>query len=483
LPDCLWLGGCEGLDLTEMVRDPRRVPSGETTRPSRAPSLASRPVGESVRWLHPVADGELVMLAGPRMVLGRGDDCEVRLASAEVSRHHAELRREGPLLIIRDLGSMNGVFVNGQRVGEAVLSVGDLVRLGEWIGLIVEGFLDRSPPAEAFTYEHGLVIGPALRPCLEIARTGATTDLPVVIQGESGTGKELVARAVHAWSRRSGPLLAVNCAALPEALAEAALFGHRKGAFTGAVSDSLGYFRAARGGTLFLDEIPELPPALQAKLLRALEQHEVLPVGESLPVRIDVRVVAATQVPLSERVREQEFRRDLAARLDGIIVVLPSLRDRVAEIPRLFQWFLRKHGGDTPPEPEPLLVEALCLYDWPCNVRELEHLVRRLVGLNPAANLLKVTHLPDQMRGAGGARGAEASLDGSADGFGAREARDFAALLRSLRAHGGNVSRAAAEAGVSRQRAYRLLEAHPELDLKSLRVRFPLDPDEDADGR
>jgi transcriptional regulator with PAS, ATPase and Fis domain len=376
---------------------------------------------------------------------------------------------------------MNGVQVNGTRVSEAALSINDVIRVGEWIGVIVSTDPMHSQPGVAFTFEHGLVAGPALRPPLDMAKLGASTDLPIVIQGESGTGKELVARAVHLWSARPGPFLAVNCAALPEALAEAMLFGHRKGAFTGAVQDSRGHFRAAQGGTLLLDEVADLPVALQAKLLRAIEQGEVIPVGEATPVQVDVRVLAATQVPLSDQVRDRTFRRDLAARLDGITIVLPPLRDRIEEIPHLFDWFLRKHGGTEPPRPEPCLIEALCLYDWPSNVRELEHLVRRLIGLSAGESRLRVAQLPEQIRASSGAAvSAEGKLS-SPDGFGARDARDLAMLTRSLRVHGGNVARAAAASGISRQRAYRLLDAHPELNIDAMRRHVRAEEDDAAE--
>lgn len=218
-----------------------------------------------------------------------------------------------------------------------------------------------------------------------------------MILGETGTGKEGVAHAMHEWSARKGPFVAVNCAALVPTLAEAELFGYRRGAFTGAERASSGFFRAAQGGTLLLDEVTDLPESVQAKLLRALEQREISPLGESVPVRIDVRVLAGTQIPLAKMVEERRFRGDLCARLDGLTIRLPPLRERKQEIPYLFTHFLRLHSGGRPPDVEPRLVEQLCLYDWPFNVRELDLLARRLLVLHGHEELLRRSHLPEQI--------------------------------------------------------------------------------------
>lgn len=229
------------------------------------------------------------------------------------------------------------------------------------------------------------------------ARKAAFSTLPTVILGETGTGKEGVAHAMHEWSARKGPFVAVNCAALVPTLAEAELFGYRRGAFTGAERASSGFFRAAQGGTLLLDEVTDLPESVQAKLLRALEQREISPLGESVPVRIDVRVLAGTQIPLAKMVEERRFRGDLCARLDGLTIRLPPLRERKQEIPYLFTHFLRLHSGGRPPDVEPRLVEQLCLYDWPFNVRELDLLARRLLVLHGHEELLRRSHLPEQI--------------------------------------------------------------------------------------
>jgi len=336
----------------------------------------------------------------------------------------------------------------------------------------------RSGPCEgptAWAFEEvapGYWAGQALRAALEPARRVATTDLPIIIEAETGAGKEGAAQAIAAWSGRTGPLVAINCAALPEALAEGELFGYRRGAFSGAEHAHPGFLRAAHGGTLLLDEIADLSLAVQAKLLRAIEQREIVPLGESAPVAIDVRVLAAAQSPLRQAVDERRFRGDLLARLDGLTVRLPPLRERIEEVPHLFVRLVERHRGTTaPPRLDPLLVEHLCAHDWPFNVRELVLLARRLLALHPHAAALDLGMLvasgpalaptPGPDTGATPARSIEV-----------REASpdpDSGALLAALRAERGNVRRAAAALGISRGRLYRAMEKLSTFDLSALR--------------
>jgi transcriptional regulator with PAS, ATPase and Fis domain len=305
----------------------------------------------------------------------------------------------------------------------------------------------------------------------ELARRAARGSLPVVIEGETGTGKELLARAIHAWSGRTGPFVAVNCAALPESLAEGELFGYRKGAFTGAERSSLGHFRAANGGTILLDEIVEMPVALQAKVLRVLEEREVLPLGESNPVAVDVEVVAAAQCPLRQAVNDKRFRGDLLARLAGLTLTLPALRERREEIPFLFSRMLTEYAGGPPPAVEPRLIERLCVYDWPLNLRQLDLLARRLMTLHGHEPMLRRSHLPREVTiraevselSMGHAPADDRELSPKQ-----RDRRDLNALLIALRKHHGNVARASAAIHITRQRAYRLMEGSPEV-LQELR--------------
>ena len=398
-----------------------------------------------------------------RAVIGRDEQCQVVLPGDEVSRRHAELRKDGPVVAIRDLDSRNGVHVNGVKITDAPLADGDVVRCGEWVGL-VGSFDEAASSAQARTFREvapGLFGSERLAAALDPARRLAN-DLAVVIQGETGTGKEDAARTVHAWSGRSGKFVSVNCATLSKDLADAELFGHRKGAFTGAESASEGLFRAAAKGSLFLDEVLEFPGPLQAKLLRALSSKRVRPVGETHDLEVDVRVICAAQEPLRAAVEEGRFRPDLQGRLEGLVIELPALRQRREDIVPLFCKFVRDAQGPQP-RLEPRLIEALCLYDWPLNVRELQLLARRLVGVHGHEGSLKRSHLPGhvlaRVPSPPGSRTGEVSV---ATPKQARRSTDdeiqFAALMEALRREPSMV-KAAASIGISRARAYRLVSA------------------------
>ncbi len=445
-----------------------RPPRGSTTHPSGSTG-AGRPGGSSlvVCWVHPslrvtpLVDGA---------VLGRDASSSVVLEGSEASRRHAAVKWTGALPTLHDLGSRNGTWVDRRRVTEGMLGPGCVVRIGEWVGVVLE--VPPGPLAIGFgAIGEGWFGGPTLARAVADARRAAPTDLPVIAQGETGSGKEGLARTVHAWSGRPGPFVAVNCAAIPAAMAEGELFGYRKGAFTGADQAAPGFFRAAHRGTLFLDEILELPAALQAKLLRVLEQREVQPLGESRPVAVDVRVVCATQEPLGEAVAARRFRADLLARLDGLTVRLPPLRGRREDIAPLFLQLARGAGSASPLALEPKMVEALLAYDWPLNVRELALLARRLVALHGNAATWTRSMLPERMLAVPHRPGAAVATPAArvALRVPVADAVAFERLVEALRQHGGNVSRAAAALGITRARAYRLLEARPGFDLDTLR--------------
>jgi transcriptional regulator with PAS, ATPase and Fis domain len=416
--------------------------------------------GTPATRLHWQGDGELT--------IGRDPSCSVCLDGSEVSRRHAAIRRvdKSPETLLVDLGSHNGIRVNGQSVASAELALGDVVRIGGWIGVVANA------PSEFVEIAPGLLGGAVLQAALAPLRQAAPSNLTIVLEGETGTGKEIVTRSVHQWSGRPGPLVAVNCAALPEGLAEGELFGYRRGAFTGADRASPGFFRSAEGGTLLLDEVSDLPMPLQAKLLRVLQEGEVQPLGETRPVPVNVRIVVASQQPLMDAVRDGRFRADLLARLDGLTVRLPPLRQRKEDVPYLFSHVLREQTQGKAPAVEGDLVERLCVHDWPFNVREMVQLVRQLQILHPDDSLLRAHHLPTRIglhepHAASGAVTGKILSRPPAPGA-TNEPVELPSLLVALRAAGGNVTRAAAMLGITRQRAYRLMESHA-VDLEAIR--------------
>jgi len=242
---------------------------------------------------------------------------------------------------------------------------------------------------------------PAFLNLLRSARMAARTDVTLLLLGESGTGKELLANSIHGESlRKDKPFIAINCAALPEALAESELFGHRKGAFTGASEHTLGRIKAAEGGTLFLDEVGELPLAVQAKLLRFLESSECHALGETKPVKVNTRIIAATNRDLNEDVKQGQFRKDLFYRLNIVPLQLPALRERHGDIEKLITNFTaqlaRLHGLDAPRYSVPA-IEQLQRYDWPGNIRELRNFCERMLVLL-SGQVIKPGNLPIEMQ-------------------------------------------------------------------------------------
>jgi DNA-binding NtrC family response regulator len=290
----------------------------------------------------------------------------------------------------------------------------------------------------------------------QIARA-ADSVVPVLIVGESGTGKELVARALHRNSQRAArPFVAVNCGALTETLLESALFGHTRGAFTGAVADAKGIFEQAQGGTVFLDEIGETSAALQVKLLRILEEGEVRPVGASRAIKVDNRVVAATNRDLERAVAEQQFRADLFYRLNVIVIRLPPLRERREDIPLLVSAFLKaasKRGGRRI-DLLPGSLDILMAYDWPGNVRQLENTIERLV-LFSAGAVVGPDELPELLQGA--RRDIPAGLFEDLPKLEEVERRYVEHVLRAVRQ---NRTRAADVLGIDRRTLYRMAERH-----------------------
>jgi DNA-binding NtrC family response regulator len=426
----------------------------ESTQPAEESEDRSR---SSRLVLRGVLPGDTLSrpLGLPRVTLGRADDCGVRIEWPGVSRHHAEIYRQGPSFALRDLGSTNGVFVDGEPVEHCAVRPGMILRVGEWLG-IVDQLEDDEQNARFGELAPGLWGGAALASALMPLRKVAKTDLPVVLSGETGVGKERFARALHDLSGCKGPLHSVNCAALAPALVEAELFGFQKGAFTGAERSHLGHLRAAEGGTLFLDEVAELPLSIQAKLLRALEQKEVTPLGDVRSVRFDARIVVAGQWPLEEFVECGALRRDLGARLKGLEVSVPPLRARRGDVPSLFWRLMEQSSGAPPPPVSVKAYEALCVYAWPENVRELQLTARRLLALHGSEPMLHRRHLPEAVqRSCSSAAASHCERRAPVEN---RAEHDQRQLAWALEQSGGNLKAAAKSIGISRQRAYRLLE-------------------------
>ncbi|MCA9675935.1 MAG: sigma 54-interacting transcriptional regulator [Kofleriaceae bacterium] len=422
----------------------------------------SRPGALSARW----------SLAGLAAIhLGRGHERKsdrteteltVRVPDRWMSSRHARIENSFGRWVLVDTDSKNGTAVNGQPTRRAVLADGDVIELGHTLFLFQDGvpMCDDDPRdvdlAGATAAMPGLVtLMPDYGRELMRLREVATSEISVLIEGETGTGKEVLARAVHTVSGRPGAFVAVNCGALPPNLVESELFGYRKGAFSGANNDHPGLVRSADGGTLFLDEIGDLPGPSQAALLRVLQEREVMPIGGTRPVPVDLRVIAATHRDLDEMIASGQFRHDLFARLAGFRIEVPALCDRRADLGLLIGLLhARLFGGDGAAPHPGFDVEAarmLLRYRWPLNVRELEQALATSAVL---AKTSEVTpeHLPEHIR-TGRVPGAPkpAALT-EAD----QKQRD--ALVDVLREHQGNISAVARVMGKDRKQIQRWIK-------------------------
>jgi DNA-binding NtrC family response regulator len=353
--------------------------------PTRAPGVTQARGADPVRSGPPAA--RLRIRAGGRertipvtaagVVVGKDPSCDAAVDDPYVSTRHLRIEPQGPAWTLVDLGSTNGTFIAGARVARAELPLGLPVHLGDTEIVLEARDTLEAPRAEAF--EGMISRDAAMRQVFELVERVAPSDAAVTILGETGVGKELVARALHARSgRRDGPFVPVNCSAIAESLIESELFGHEKGAFSGAERLRRGAFEEADRGTIFLDEIGELPLDLQPKLLRVLELGEVKRVGASRPLSVDVRIVAATHRDLRAQVRAGKFREDLFYRLCVVPVTVPPLRQRRGDVRVLAEAFLlRASPRGTPLRWAPEALERLESYDWPGNVRQLRNVVQR----------------------------------------------------------------------------------------------------------
>jgi two-component system response regulator HydG len=296
---------------------------------------------------------------------------------------------------------------------------------------------------------------------LKLAEHVAPTESTVLIQGESGTGKEVVARYIHNLSTRAdGPFLSINCGALPENLLESELFGHVKGSFTGAVRDKQGLFAAARGGSFFLDEVGEMPPSLQVKLLRVLQEREAIPVGATEAIPVDVRIIAATNRDLEEEIRRGNFRSDLFYRLNVIALNLPPLRERRDDLLLLLEAFLQAMAQESGTEAKALssdALDAVMVYEWPGNVRELENALEHAVVLS-RGSLIEGSALPERIT----KRRKEPLVAERSYRNPTLEVIERAYIMWVLQAEGGNKTRAAEVLGIDPSTLYRKLSRYEE---------------------
>ncbi len=411
--------------------------------------------------------GQEITVEGNRVLIGAHDSCDLVLTDPTVSRRHCEIMVHEDRYLFRDLGSTNGSTLGGTPVIEAYLTPGARLGLGHTIILFQPK--KKWVRVEASDSEwFGELFGrsQAMREVFGLFERVAPADLSVVIIGETGTGKELAARAIHGRSRRKDrPFVVVDCGAVSETLVESELFGHERGAFTGADRSRSGAFELADGGTIFLDELGDLPSPLQPKLLRALEQREVKRLGAARPISVDVRVIAATNRDLRQEVETGGFREDLYYRLAEVVAYMPPLRERREDIRPLAELFLQEQvrRGGQGKTMSPDLISVLESRPWPGNVRELRNVLRRASVL-AHDEVLGPHDLPEQ----GFLRPRTEPLDVSnVDGLPIKDAREKWTepmekeyLARLIRRTGGDLDRAAEIAGVHRKSVERLLRKH-----------------------
>jgi len=402
-----------------------------------------RPVGETLR-------------------IGKAPDNDLVLADDTVSRHHCELSRAADGIRVRDLDSTNGTKVQGARVTEAVVQPGTVLKVGE-----VEVVLRVAPkgvevlPSDKGSFGEAIGRSLAMRTIFGVLERIAPTDATVLLEGETGTGKDVLARAIWSESKRAkGPFVVVDCGSVSYSLLESELFGHERGAFTGAVASRQGAFELADGGTVFLDEIGELPLDVQPKLLRVLETKELRRVGGNRVQKTDVRVLVATRRNLQREVEAGKFREDLYFRLAVVPVTVPPLRVRREDIPPLVEHILSANGAGLTVSAETM--QGLAAHDWPGNVRELRNVLERSIYLARAAGgtELSLVSLPTSGGGAGDVfqfepgksyRETRARYEGEFE-------RRYVKWL--LGRHGGNVSAAARDAKMDRKHLHDMAKKH-----------------------
>jgi DNA-binding NtrC family response regulator len=406
------------------------------------------------------APGRVYELGAGETRLGKGPDNDVVIPDATVSRAHCVVVRDGAAYLLRDLGSTNGTFIEDERIREAFLRPGVRLRVGEVL-LKFQPVAEVVEVAPSGRDRLGALVGHSarMREIFTLLERIAPTDATVLLTGETGTGKGAVARAVHELGARAGkPFVTIDCGAVSRSLIESELFGHERGAFTGATHTRKGALELASGGTLFIDELDDLPLELQPKLLRALEEREIQRLGTNTQIKLDVRVIAATKKDLRAEVAAGRFREDLYFRLSVVLVPLPPLRERKEDLGALVDHFLGQPGAWD--HLAKATRERLAAHTWPGNVRELRNVIERAsyVGGFDALDL-------SALRADRGGDDAERLRCDYARPFKdakneliERFEREY--IRRLLERTGGNMARAAREAGIDRKYMYLLMKKH-----------------------
>lgn len=446
-------------DVTETTHKPGAATELQT---HALPPVEATSVRLSVVVIEGVDAGTTVTVEGP-IYVGASDLCDLTLSDRTVSRRHLRLEPSPVGVLARDEQSRNGTWLGEARIREAELAVGQTLRVGSSV-LRLEAELkpgaEQEAPAELpHVTSFGRFVGAAtvLQPTYDQLRRAAASDVTVLIEGESGSGKELLAEALHERSERAeGPFVVVDCGSLPSTLVESELFGHERGAFSGASEQRAGAFEQAEGGTVFLDEIGELPLSMQTRLLRVLDRRQIKRVGSSQWISVNTRFLAATNRNLEREVEESRFRLDLFHRLSAVLIRVPPLRERLSDLELL----VREIEASLPVE-EPLDKEALQRmrsYNWPGNVREVRNYVERAHLLGDTANSASPwavekskDTVPPSLR----------EIAGAGLPFRQARAQILGLFIQAytdsmLERHDGNVSAAARSAGVARRHFQRL---------------------------
>ena len=436
--------------------DPPGGPTVKVSSGSAAGPISVRDVVLEV--IEGPAAGKSHRSEGERLTIGSAALCDLVIDDPTVSRFHCEIQIGDDGARLRDTGSLNGSIVDGVRVLDAYLRGGSTVRLGR-SALRFDFGTDRKPLRISDAREFGLLVGEsvAMRQVFAVLERVAATEATVLLEGETGTGKTAAARSIHLQSKRmGGPFAVLDCAAVPANLLEAELFGHERGAFTGAEARRAGVFEEADGGTLFIDEIGELPAELQPKLLGVLEGREVRRIGAARTMPVDVRLVAATNRDLRREINLGAFRPDLYYRLAVVRVELPPLRQRAADLPALAARILRGLGGDDRAVVRfsgDEFVASLARHAWPGNVRELKNYLERCLVFEEALPI-------EESMSSSAALAVDASIPFSDAKRHAMDHFEREYLVDLLRRHGGVVTDGAAAAGLDRTHVYRLLRKH-----------------------